>query len=50
MNAASSFSSQGALIPTRQVLLIEDEALFARSVGRRLGMPPLFEKDWILPL
>ena len=36
MNAASSFSSQGALIPTRQVLLIEDEALFARSVGRRL--------------
>jgi len=36
MNTASSFSSQAALIPTRQVLLIEDEALFARSVGRRL--------------
>jgi len=36
MNTASSFSSQAAFIPTRQILLIEDEALFARSVGRRL--------------
>jgi len=36
MNTDSSFSHQSALIPVRQVLLIEDEALFARSVGRRL--------------
>ena len=27
---------QGTLLPVRQVLLIEDEALFARAVGRRL--------------
>lgn len=28
--------AQAALLPTRQVLLIEDEALFARAVSRRL--------------
>ena len=36
MNSTSSLPSQAALIPKRQILLIEDEALFARSVGRRL--------------
>ena len=36
MNTAGHVPNQAVLLPTRQVLLIEDEALFARAVARRL--------------